>query len=337
MFYEGKKEDPIKVEGTLVVYAFDETDRDANNARPDRKYVFTPQQLPLHYSKSKVGHSYSVWLPWDEVGGLQKEITLIVRFEPKEGAVAISDPCRQLLPGRIAPARAQLPVGRLLAPGGMVGAVGQAGPAAAGRATGATSRLVAVQPSGCQGRRPATAGARRTSAARGVPGADHGRPGSSVGGSGSSGGSRRPRSTCPRDRRSVRRSLGRRLRQRRENTGRRSDRRNPAPGPGQNYPPRNYPPQNYPSQNYPPLGVPAGSVFSAGNAVCGVAGAATTIWFCTWSTVASRRTTRSAKSRSCSVATTPRRIAVRPCISTWAGRPANAAPAGPPGVPQSPN
>ena len=105
MFYEGKKEEPIKVEGTLVVYAFDETDRDANNTRPDRKYVFTPQQLPLHYSKSKIGHSYSVWLPWDEVGGLQKEITLIVRFQPKEGAVAISDPCRQLLPGRIVPSR----------------------------------------------------------------------------------------------------------------------------------------------------------------------------------------------------------------------------------------
>ena len=90
MFYEGKKEDPIKVDGTLVVYAFDETDRDANNTRPDRKYVFTPQQLPLHYSKSKIGHSYSVWLPWDEVGGLQKEITLIVRFQPREGEAVLS-------------------------------------------------------------------------------------------------------------------------------------------------------------------------------------------------------------------------------------------------------
>jgi len=110
MFYEGKKEEPIKVEGTLMAYAFDETDRDANNARPDRKYVFTPQQLPLHYSKSKIGHSYSVWLPWDEVGGMQKEVTLIVRFQPKEGAVAVSDPCRQLLPGRIAaPSRTRVP------------------------------------------------------------------------------------------------------------------------------------------------------------------------------------------------------------------------------------
>ena len=95
MFYEGKKEEPIKVEGTLVVYAFDETDRDPNNNRPDRKYAFTPQQLPTHYSKSKIGHSYSVWLPWDEVGGVQKEITLVVRFQPKEGPAAVSDPCRQ--------------------------------------------------------------------------------------------------------------------------------------------------------------------------------------------------------------------------------------------------
>ena len=125
MFYEGKNEDPIKVEGTLVVYAFDDTNREANNARPDRKYVFTPEQVPLHYSKSKVGHSYSVWLPWDEVGGLQKEITLIVRFESKDAPVVLSDPCRQLLPGRVAAARAALP------PGMMVGRAGRPRPSKA--------------------------------------------------------------------------------------------------------------------------------------------------------------------------------------------------------------
>ena len=104
MFYEGKNEEPIKVEGTLAIYAFDETNREPSNNRPDRKFVITAEQLPAHYSKSKVGHSYSVWLPWDQVGGLQKEITLIIRFQPKEGTVAISDPCRQLLPGRVPPA-----------------------------------------------------------------------------------------------------------------------------------------------------------------------------------------------------------------------------------------
>jgi hypothetical protein len=132
MFYEGKKEDPIKVEGTLVVYAFDETDRAANNARPDRKYAFTPQQLPLHYSKSKIGHSYSVWLPWDEVGGLQKEITLIVRFLPKEGAPAIGEPARQLLPGRVPEPRAPLPAIGAFAPPGLMHGVGNWGNGTAG-------------------------------------------------------------------------------------------------------------------------------------------------------------------------------------------------------------
>ena len=103
MFYQGKKEEPVKVEGTLAVYAFDETGREPNNSKPDCKYVFTPEQLPAHYSKSKVGHSYSVWLPWDEAGGMQKEITLIVRFETKGGGLVVSQPARQLLPGKVAP------------------------------------------------------------------------------------------------------------------------------------------------------------------------------------------------------------------------------------------
>jgi hypothetical protein len=101
MFYEGKKENPVKVEGTLAVYAFDENGRDSNSARPDRKYVITQEQLAAHYSKSKIGHSYSVWIPWDEVGGMQKEITLIVRFEPKTGSAVVGDQHRLLLPGRI--------------------------------------------------------------------------------------------------------------------------------------------------------------------------------------------------------------------------------------------
>jgi hypothetical protein len=111
MFYEKDKEDSIKVEGTLVVYAFNETDHPEDNAKPDKKYVFLPEQLPGHYSKSKVGHSYSVWLPWDEVGGFQKEITLMVRFEPKEGPSIMGEQKRQLLPGKtpLASTAAQTP------------------------------------------------------------------------------------------------------------------------------------------------------------------------------------------------------------------------------------
>ncbi len=100
LFYSGDKPEPIKVDGTLTVYVFDETNRDPNNAKPDRKYVFTKEQLSSHYSKSKLGHSYSVWLPWDETGGPQKEISLIARFTPEKGGVVVGEQNKQILPGK---------------------------------------------------------------------------------------------------------------------------------------------------------------------------------------------------------------------------------------------
>ena len=53
-----------------------------------------------HYSKSKLGHSYSVWLPWDETGGPQKEISLIARFTPEKGGVVVGEQTKQMLPGK---------------------------------------------------------------------------------------------------------------------------------------------------------------------------------------------------------------------------------------------
>ncbi len=99
MFYDNQNKDPIKVEGALIVYAFVEDGRDPDKVRPDRKFVFTPEQLADRYSKSSLGHSYSIWLPWDDVGNPQVEISLIVRFEPVAGAVVVSEQTRHVLPG----------------------------------------------------------------------------------------------------------------------------------------------------------------------------------------------------------------------------------------------
>ncbi len=82
------------------MYVFDETNRDPNNERPDRKYVFTKEQLASHYSKSKLGHSYSVWIPWDDAGGPQKELSLIVRFAPEKGGVVVGEQTKHILPGK---------------------------------------------------------------------------------------------------------------------------------------------------------------------------------------------------------------------------------------------
>jgi hypothetical protein len=100
LFYADGKKDPVKVEGSLVVYAFEEKDHNLANVKPDRKFVFTKEQLATHYSKSKLGHSYSVWLPWDNAGGDQKEISLIARFMPEKGNVVTSEQTKHLLPGK---------------------------------------------------------------------------------------------------------------------------------------------------------------------------------------------------------------------------------------------
>jgi hypothetical protein len=99
MFYRSEDEKPVCVEGTLTVFAFDAAENDPARAVPLRKFVFLPEQLSAHYSESKLGHSYSFWLPWDEVGGPESALSLIARFESKGGTVLTGAPSRQTLAG----------------------------------------------------------------------------------------------------------------------------------------------------------------------------------------------------------------------------------------------
>ena len=99
LFYDERDDEPIKVDGSLIVYAFDAEVHDPSNSKPEKQFVITADQLDQHYSRSKLGHSYSIWLPWDVVGGPSRQISLVVKFEGREGGVAISESATKLLPG----------------------------------------------------------------------------------------------------------------------------------------------------------------------------------------------------------------------------------------------
>jgi hypothetical protein len=101
IFYGREDHKPILVDGQLVVYAFDEIGREVTDNRPTRRYIFPADQLPLRMSESEIGASYSFWLPWDEAGGPQTEVSLICRFEPKGGAVVVSEQTKHILPGSL--------------------------------------------------------------------------------------------------------------------------------------------------------------------------------------------------------------------------------------------
>ncbi len=113
MFYGSDKETPVKVEGELTVFAYDDTEGGPDESQPARKYVFTSADLEKHYSLSSLGHSYSFWVPWGPVGGPRRQISLIARFKSKNGGVIMSEMTRHMLPGTAPPALADKPAKQL--------------------------------------------------------------------------------------------------------------------------------------------------------------------------------------------------------------------------------
>lgn len=101
MFYAGEVKESVRVDGSVVVYVWDDT-LGTDQRKPDRKYAFEADMLQKHYSKSNVGHSYSFFLPWDDAGGERKELTVVARFIGRDGADVTSAPSKVILPGPVA-------------------------------------------------------------------------------------------------------------------------------------------------------------------------------------------------------------------------------------------
>ncbi len=98
-FFNDKSKDAIAVDGTLTIYAFDNSDPNADPAVPARKYVFTPEQLAQHLAKSPLGYAYDVWIPWGEIDGPPKKISLLIRFDARSGETLLTDTSQHYLPG----------------------------------------------------------------------------------------------------------------------------------------------------------------------------------------------------------------------------------------------
>ena len=95
-FYDSKR-NTVPVEGSLVVYGYD--DSTGQKQEPDRKYIFTAEQLANHYSVSEFGPSYSIWIPWDQVGQPQTDVSLLPVFKGKDGATVMGEHTQHVLPG----------------------------------------------------------------------------------------------------------------------------------------------------------------------------------------------------------------------------------------------
>ncbi len=102
IFFYDEKSRPVPVDGTLVVHGFDEEVADPKMGV--KRFEFTPEQFTRHFSKTDLGASYSVWIPWDAIGGPKKRISLVASFKTAEGKPVQGVPAMVLLPGT-APAK----------------------------------------------------------------------------------------------------------------------------------------------------------------------------------------------------------------------------------------
>ena len=101
-YFYNEKTQAIPVEGDLVVYGFDDTNKqksteDLNQAT--KRFRFTAEQFTTHFSEGELGASYSVWIPWDEAYGAPKKIMLIPTFLTKEGRMVRGAAANLNLPG----------------------------------------------------------------------------------------------------------------------------------------------------------------------------------------------------------------------------------------------
>ena len=102
-FIYDAQSNPIQTDGELVVYGYDESNplhADGSHAGADKKFVFPSETFQRHFSDSDLGASYSVWIPWEKVGGIRKSITLIPIFKTTSGNVLECGQSMIVLPGR---------------------------------------------------------------------------------------------------------------------------------------------------------------------------------------------------------------------------------------------
>ncbi len=100
VYFYNQQNEPIRVDGELTVYAFDDSTSSTQNNVPDRKYVFKQSDLQKHFSETDLGSSYSIWIPWDKIGGQRKTIALLPVFQPEGGMIVNAGQSIAVLPGK---------------------------------------------------------------------------------------------------------------------------------------------------------------------------------------------------------------------------------------------
>jgi len=102
-FYDNHRGDrAVKVDGDVTVLVFDANETDPVHTKPLKVFQFKADTLDQHHSHQQpFGHGYNFFLPMDEIGGIEKPLSIIVRFDNYlDDAFVVTQPVNTVLAGR---------------------------------------------------------------------------------------------------------------------------------------------------------------------------------------------------------------------------------------------
>ncbi|MBW3542489.1 MAG: hypothetical protein KY476_19680 [Planctomycetes bacterium] len=103
LFFTRTNSAPVRVEGDVRVYVFDDQGTPEEQKRPIHQYDFLhgedADSWNRHLAVGALGPAYYVFIPYPRKGGHQARCALQVRLVPREGQPAFSDMISVVLPG----------------------------------------------------------------------------------------------------------------------------------------------------------------------------------------------------------------------------------------------
>ena len=91
LFLSNKAATPVQCDGDVRIYLFDDQGDTEAQAKPLRQFDFDSGSWDVHLTKTSLGPTYSVFVPYVRRGVKDANCALRVRLKPKSGPVVFSD------------------------------------------------------------------------------------------------------------------------------------------------------------------------------------------------------------------------------------------------------
>jgi hypothetical protein len=101
LFFTTGSNEPVKVEGDVCVYVFDDVGTEEEQARPIHQFNFNTESWNAFLRDANVGPSYQVFVPYTRKGADQAKCAIRIRFTPADGGPVVYSRMDAIeLPGR---------------------------------------------------------------------------------------------------------------------------------------------------------------------------------------------------------------------------------------------